>query len=96
MNKHFEDTRYYLKRAAETAKAGVEEEIAPIESKVREWTGMEADEEVENGRLDTVIDDLRTLEAKAEGEAREAIGTARERLRAYRAGEAAEVEVSAE
>ena len=91
MNKHFEDTRYYLKRAAETAKAGVEEEIEPLEQKVRGWAGMEEDdEEIETGRLDAMIEDLRTLEAKAEGEAREAIGTARERLHAYRAGEAPE------
>ena len=90
MNKHFEDTRYYLKRAAETAKAGVEEEIDPLEQKVRGWAGLEEDEEVEAGGLDSMIEELRTLEAKAEGEAREAIGTARERLRAYRAGEAPE------
>jgi hypothetical protein len=28
MNQHFEDARYYLKRAGETAKAGIAEELS--------------------------------------------------------------------
>ncbi len=82
MNKYFEDTRYYLKRAVETAGKGVKEELEPIEAKVRELTGRE--EEPEPGRFEAIRADLEELEKKAEGEAREAIADARERLNDYR------------
>ncbi|MEF8783631.1 MAG: hypothetical protein V5A54_11135 [Haloarculaceae archaeon] len=36
MNRHLEDTQYYLKRAGETAKKGIAEELEPIEESVRE------------------------------------------------------------
>jgi gas vesicle protein len=83
MNKHFEDTRYYLKRAAETAKRGVTEEIEPVRERVREVTGQE-EEEVEPSRVDELRNELEELEEKAEGEAKSAIGDAREKLKAYR------------
>ena len=83
MNKHFEDTRYYLKRAAETAKRGVAEELEPVRERVQEITGQE-EEAVEPSRIDAVRDDLAELEAKAEGEEKAAIGDAREKLAAYR------------
>ncbi|MFB6301165.1 MAG: hypothetical protein ABEH65_12990 [Halobacteriales archaeon] len=83
MNKHFEDTRYYLKRAGEEAKRGVKEELEPIEERVRDLTDKE-DEDSDIGRFDNVREDLKELEKKAEGEAREAIEEARERLKAYR------------
>ncbi|MFB6149958.1 MAG: hypothetical protein ABEJ48_09865 [Halobacteriales archaeon] len=83
MNKHFEDTRYYLKRAGEEAKRGVKEELEPIEERVRELTGNE-DDDPEPGRFDSVRADLEELEKKAEGEAREALAEARERLKEYR------------
>jgi hypothetical protein len=82
MNKHFEDTRYYLKRAGETAKRGVEEELEPLRERVQEIRGEEAD--VDPGRVDKLRSDLADLEGRAEGEAKEAIGDAREKLRAYR------------
>lgn len=82
MNKHFEDTRYYLRRAGETAKKGVKEELEPIEDRFRELTGR--DEDPEPNRLGKIRDDLKDLEEKAEGEAREAIQDARTRLREYR------------
>lgn len=82
MNKYFEDTRYYLKRAGQTAKKGVKEELEPIESRFRELTGNE--EEPEPSRLDKTRTELKELEAKAEGEAREAIGNARDQLNRYR------------
>ena len=82
MNKHFEDTRYYLKRAGETAKRGVEEELEPLRERFQEIRGEE--EEVEPGRIDKLRSDLEDLEERAEGEAKEAIGDAREKLRAYR------------
>ncbi|WP_338739355.1 DUF7553 family protein [Haloplanus salilacus] len=83
MNKHFEDTLYYLGRAGEHAKEGVMEEIEPLEERVREFTGAEEDEP-EPSRLQNLQDDLRDLEERAEGEAKTAISDARERLRRYR------------
>lgn len=82
MNKHFEDARYYLKRAGETAKAGVAEELEPMRERFQTLTGGE--EEPEPGRLDELRDDLTELAEKAEGEAKEAIEDAREKLGAYR------------
>lgn len=82
MNKHFEDTRYYIKRAGETAKRGVSEELEPIEKRVKKLTGKE--EEPEPSRLDEVRDDLKELQGRAEGEAKEAIKNAREKLQTVR------------
>jgi hypothetical protein len=82
MNKHFEDTRYYLKRAGETAKRGVGEELEPIQERFTEMTGGE--EEPEPSRLEAVRADLKDLQERAEGEAKEAIGEARAKLDAYR------------
>jgi hypothetical protein len=83
MNRHFEDARYYLKRAGETAKKGIETELEPIEERVRELTGRE--EEPEPGRLEEISEDLKDLQERAEGDAKEAIGQARERLQGLRA-----------
>jgi len=81
MNKHFEDTKYYLKRAAETAKRGVEEEIEPLQERVQDLVGEEeAESEPEPGRVEQLREDLTELQERAEGEAKEAIGEARERL----------------
>jgi hypothetical protein len=86
MNKHFEDARYYLVRAGEHAKKGVAEELAPVERRVRRLTGREPDPEP--SRLERVREDLEVIETRAEGEAREAVGKARQRLAAYRRTEA--------
>lgn len=83
MNKHFEDTRYYLGRAMETATKGIREELAPVEERFRELTGREGSPEP--SRLDTIREDLKELEERAEGEAKQAIADARERLQEYRA-----------
>ena len=89
MSKHFEDARYYLGRAAEHAKAGVVEELEPVEKRVKEFVGREDEEsEPEPSRLDKLQSDLEQLEERAEGEAREAIGKARERLARGRAEKA--------
>jgi hypothetical protein len=82
MNKHFEDTRYYLNRAVEHAKEGVREELSPVEERFRELTGDE--QEPEPSRLDKLQEDLKSLEERAEGETKQAIEDARERLRRYR------------
>jgi len=80
MNKHFEDTKYYLKRAAKTAKRGVEEEIEPLQERVQELVGEEEEPEPEPGRIEQLREDLSDLQERAEGEAKEAIGEARKRL----------------
>jgi len=87
MNKHFEDTKYYLKRAADTAKKGVGEEIEPLQERIQELTGDE--EEPEPSRVDKLREDLTELHGRAEGEAKEAIGKARERVDRFREERAA-------
>lgn len=82
MASHFEDARYYMGRAVDHAKAGVKEELEPLEQRVRELTGTE--KEPEPGRLEKLQTDLKELEGRAEGEAREAVESARGRLAAYR------------
>lgn len=82
MNKNFEDTRHHLKRASEAATRGVREELAPIEERVRELTGRE--KEPEPSRVEKIRGELKEVQAKAEGEAKEAIGEARSKLAAYR------------
>ncbi|WP_324662717.1 DUF7553 family protein [Haloarcula sediminis] len=86
MNRHFEDARYYLKRAGETAGVGIRAELEPVEARLREFTG--AEEEPEPSRLDAVKADLKALQEKAEGEAETAIGQARERIGTYRGKQA--------
>jgi molecular chaperone GrpE (heat shock protein) len=88
MSKHFEDARYYLGRAAEHAKAGVKEELEPVEARVKALRGG-TEEEPEPSRLDRIQADLKQLEERAEGEAREAIASARARLKEYRGHDAA-------
>ena len=85
MNKHFEDARYYLKRAGKTATKGVKEELEPVEERFRKLTGKE--EEPEPSRLEAVKADLKELQGKAEGEAEEAIADAREKIGEYRGKE---------
>ncbi|OYR80860.1 hypothetical protein DJ71_14190 [Halorubrum sp. E3] len=93
MSKHFEDARYYLGRAAEHAKAGVVEELEPVEERVKSLVGIEAEEEApEPSRLDRLQADLKQLEERAEGEAREAVASARERVAEYRGHDAAKTE----
>ncbi|WP_313691620.1 DUF7553 family protein [Halorarum halobium] len=83
MSKHFEDARYYLGRATEHAAAGVKEELEPIEERVREFVGEEA--EPDPSRLERIEADLKELSERAEGETKRAVGDARDRLAAYRA-----------
>ena len=52
MNNHFEDARYSLKRAGETAKKGVSEELAALEDRVQNLMGGK--EEPEASRLESL------------------------------------------
>ena len=92
MSKHFEDARYYLGRAAEHAKAGVKEELEPVEARMKELVGADAEAEPEPSRLDRIQADLKELEERAEGEAREALASARKRVAEYRGHDAAKPE----
>ncbi|MEF8881736.1 MAG: hypothetical protein V5A34_04335 [Halapricum sp.] len=83
MNKHFEDTRYYLKRAGETAKRGVTEELEPIKERFQDLTS-EDEPEPELSRLEEIRADLKDVQERAEGEAKEAIEEARNRIDTYR------------
>jgi len=82
MNKHFEDARYYTKRAGEHAKAGIEEEVEPLVERINELRGVEP--EPEPSRVEKLQADLKALEQRAEGEARERLAEAREKVTAYR------------
>ncbi|WP_340099672.1 DUF7553 family protein [Salinibaculum salinum] len=82
MNRHFEDTRYYVKRAGETAKKGVSEELEPVERRVKKLVGKEA--EPEPGRVEEVRMELKELQGRAKGETKEAIREARKRLQTVR------------
>ncbi|MFB6121171.1 MAG: hypothetical protein ABEJ68_08665 [Halobacteriaceae archaeon] len=84
MNKHFEDARYYLGRATETAKEGVKEELEPVRERFGELTGEEEEAEPEEGRLEKMQSEIQELEEKAEGEARRALTSARGRIERYR------------
>ncbi|RXK51538.1 DUF7553 family protein [Halorientalis pallida] len=88
MNKHFEDAQYYLKRAGETAKKGVVEELEPIQERIDNVTGGEEQADPEASRLKEIRADLKELQGKAEGEAKEAIADAREKIETYRQKEA--------
>lgn len=81
MNRHFTDARYYQRRALEHFAKGVAEELSPVEERVRELTGREA--EPVPTRVEAVRAELGRLEERAEGEAREAIREARDQLRSY-------------
>jgi hypothetical protein len=85
VNRHFDDAKYYLRRAAQTAKEGVKEEIEPVEDRVRELTGRE--EEPDPTRLEQVQSRLDEIEEQAEGEARRAVTSAKGRIRRYRSDE---------
>jgi len=84
MANHFEDAKYYMGRAVHHAKAGVKEELEPLEERVRELTGAESDESPASGRLEALQEDLKELEERVEGEASEAVKNARGRVLAYR------------
>ncbi|QLD91090.1 hypothetical protein HWV07_19385 [Natronomonas salina] len=60
MNKHFEDTRYYLVRAAQTTKAGLDEELEPLRSRVASLRGRD-EPDAEPSRLDRVRRELGEL-----------------------------------
>jgi len=75
-----------------TRESGVKEEPAPVEDRVKALVGIDAnDEEPEPSRLDRLQSDLKKLEERAEGEAREAVASAASAYQVeYRGHDAAE------
>ncbi|WP_207589418.1 DUF7553 family protein [Halomontanus rarus] len=86
MNKHFEDARYYLARAGYHVKLGLEESLEPVETKLRDLTSRESEPELEpeSSRVETLLEEAKSVERKAENGARETIGGARQKLESYR------------
>ena len=82
MNKHFHDAAYYLKRAGEHAKLGTLETAEPAVRRVEAIRGVEA--EPEPSRVEAVLSEVKDLEARAEGEARETFSVVRRRLESLR------------
>ncbi|WP_440764552.1 DUF7553 family protein [Natronorubrum sp. DTA7] len=80
MNKHFDDSRYYLSRAGEHAKLGLSEAVEPYAARVRDLIGRESEPEPEPSRLEAVRDGVVGLERNAAGQAREVVGSARATL----------------
>lgn len=88
MNKHFDDSRYYLSRAAEHARLGLTESLEPLATRVRTLLGRETEPEPESGRFDGVRQDVTALEGRAETRARGALGSVRDRVGRARSLEA--------
>lgn len=88
MNRHFSDAAYYARRTAEATYDGLREELTPVVEDVKhryyDYRGIEPP--AEPTRIEVVRTELDELESRAEGEAREAIETARQRLGGIRSG----------
>ncbi|PCR89980.1 DUF7553 family protein [Natrinema ejinorense] len=78
MNKHFDDSRYYLTRAADHARLGVSESLAAPVARVRVLLGRES--EPEPGRVDGVLAAVTALETRAETRTRRTVGSLRDRV----------------
>ncbi|MFC6767044.1 DUF7553 family protein [Natrinema soli] len=78
MNKHFHDSLYYLRRAAEHARLGVTEQTDWVTDRVRSSLGRER--VPEPGRLDRVREDVTALERRAETRVFAALDSARDRV----------------
>jgi hypothetical protein len=75
MNKHFQDAWYYLRRAADHLRIGLEEELEPVVAAYHERFGEEEDEP--ESRFDRVRSEFETVRD-------DPVGTARERVAEYR------------
>ncbi|WP_232686100.1 DUF7553 family protein [Halobacterium zhouii] len=78
MNRHFEDARYYLQRAAEATAHGIRTELEPAERNVRRLTGMEREPEP------SAPERVRERATDAERRARRTARKARRRIRRSR------------
>ena len=80
MNRHFKDARYYLGRTVFHVRAGLSEQLSPIEARVRKALGREV-EEPQASRVETVKAELRELPSRVGSEVREVATEARGRIR---------------
>ncbi|WP_138004690.1 DUF7553 family protein [Halalkalirubrum salinum] len=80
MNRHFKDAWYYLGRTVFHVRAGLSEQLSPIETRVRKALGREV-EQPQVSRVETVKAELRELPSRVAGEAREVTAEARHRVR---------------
>lgn len=89
MNRHFNDAAYYARRAATATFHGLKEELEPAveEAKYRYYDYRGIEPPAEPTRVEQLQAELDELEERAEGEAREAIQTARERIATIRSGQ---------
>ncbi|MBZ6493438.1 DUF7553 family protein [Natrinema longum] len=85
MNKHFDDSRYYLTRAADHARLGVSESLAAPVARVRTLLGREP--EPAPSRVDGVLAAVTALETRATTRTRRTVGSLRERVGAGRSSE---------
>lgn len=77
-NRHFQDTRYYLERAATSAKTGANETIDPLRRRLEALLGSEA--EPEPTRAEALRGEMRDVAGRARRTARETLERARRRF----------------
>jgi hypothetical protein len=87
MNRNFKDTKYYLRRAAETARAGVAEELKPVRERVSRLRGEDEEAESE-GRITKVQSRATSGAQRAKGELETVVSRGRERAKSVRGGSA--------
>lgn len=99
MNRYFKDTRYYVRRASETARERATDDtryyvlkagktatkgVATELEPLGERVRRVAGEDEEGSRFEGLQSDLREFQDRAEGEAREVVTDVRERLQTLR------------
>lgn len=68
MNRHFQDTKYYLKRAGQSVRAGVGAEFRPLWERFDGLVDREKEEEApERGRFDAVGESLEWVRDRVDG-----------------------------
>ncbi|PSP55035.1 hypothetical protein BRC82_07490 [Halobacteriales archaeon QS_1_67_19] len=77
MNKHFEDARYYARRAGTHLVRGLREELQPVERRLRNATGRERSE---RSRAEQWRTRLTRAEDRAAERAKRAARRARDRV----------------
>lgn len=67
MNRHFQDTKYYLKRAGQSVWAGVGAEFRPLRKRFDGLVDREEEEVPERGRFDAVQESLERVRDRVDG-----------------------------
>lgn len=82
MNRHFTDAKYHISRTAENVKLGIKHTAENVESAFRRAVGRE--KEPEPSRIDLLKEEVRDLEQRAEGEAKDAYQTVQSKIESIR------------